>query len=133
MTMGFKISENYANLIRTFIDEINNAPDEAFDGKTYAEYFATMSEDSKSGCAALIDEICSYEDYEKADSYVDAEEAIDAVLMLGDCTPEALVDYLQKQYDEYREMEAEQSYFDYLSEKADREYETWKDQRMGLC
>lgn len=131
--MSIKISENYANLIRTFIDEINKAPDEAFDGKTYAEYFATMSEDSKSGCSALIDEICSYEDYDKADSYVDEEEAIDAVLMLGECTPEALVDYLQKQYNEYREMEAEQSYIDYLSEKADRDYETWKDEKMGLC
>lgn len=131
--MSFKISENYVRLIRTFIDEINNAPDEAFDGKTYAEYFATMSEDSKSGCAVLIDEICSYEDYEKADSYVDAEEAIDAVLMLGECTPEELVEYLMNQYDEYREMEAEQSYSDYLSEKADRDYETWKDEKLGLC
>ena len=127
------ISTNNKRLIRTFIDEINNAPDEAFDGKTYAEYYATMSEDSKSGCDALIDEICSYEEYDKADSYVDAEEAIDAVLMLGDCTSEALVDYLMKQYDEYREMEAEQSYIDYLSEKADRDYEMWKDEQMGLC
>ena len=131
--MSIKISENYVKLIRTFIDEINNAPDEAFDGKTYAEYYATMSEDSKSGCSALIDKVCSYEDYDKADSYVDAEEAIDAVLMLGDCTPEALVEYLQKQYDEYREMEAEQSYIDYLSEKADRDYEMWKDEQMSLC
>ena len=131
--MSFKISENYAKLIRTFIDEINNAPDEAFDGKTYAEYFATMSEDSKSGCSTLIDEICSYEDYDNAVSYVDAEEAIDAVLMLGDCTPEELVEYLMKQYDEYREMEAEQSYSDYLSERADRAYEYWKDEKMGLC
>lgn len=131
--MSIKISENYSRLIRTFIDEINNAPDEAFDGKTYAEYFATMSEDSKSGYDALIDEICSYEDYDKADSYVDAEEAIDAVLMLGECTPEALVEYLQKQYAEYREMEAEQSYIDYLSERADRAYESWKDREMGLC
>ena len=127
------ISTNNEKLIMTFINEINTAPDEAFDGKTYAEYFATMSEDSKSGCAALIDEICSYEDYEKADSYVDAEEAIDAVLMLSECTPEALVEYLMKQYDEYREMEAEQSYFDYLSAKADRDYESWKDEKMGLC
>lgn len=127
------ISANNKKLIRTFIDEINTAPDEAFDGKTYAEYFATMSEDSKSGCDALIDEICSYEEYEKADSYVDAEEAIDAVLMLGECTPEALVEYLMKQYDKYREMEAEQSYFDYLSEKADRDYDSWKDREMGLC
>ena len=127
------ISTNNEKLIMTFIDEINTAPDEAFDGKTYAEYYATMSEDSKSGCDALIDEICSYEDYEKADSYVDAEEAIDAVLMLGECTPEALVEYLMKQYDEYREMEAEQSYIDYLSEKADRDYESWKDEKMGLC
>ena len=131
--MSIKISENYAKLIRTFIEEINNAPDEAFDGKTYAEYYTTMSEDSKSGYSALIDEVCSYEDYEKADSYVNAEEAIDAVLMLGDCTPEALVDYLMKQYDEYREMEAEQNYIDYLSEKADRDYEMWKDEQMGLC
>lgn len=59
------ISANNKKLIRTFINEINNAPDEAFDGKTYAEYYATMSEDSKSGCAALIDEVCSYEDYKK--------------------------------------------------------------------
>ena len=131
--MNIKISENYTRLIRTFIEEINNAPDEAFDGKTYAEYYATMSEDSKSGCSALIDEVCSYEDYDKADSYVDAEEAIDAVLMLGDCTPKALVDYLMKQYDEYREMEAEQNYSNYLSEKADRDYESWKDEQMGLC
>lgn len=131
--MSIKISENYTRLIKAFIEEINNAPDEAFDGKTYAEYFATMSEDSKSGCAALIDEICSYEDYDKADSYVDADEAIDAVLMLGNCTPKALVEYLMKQYAEYREMEAEQSYFDYLSEKADRDYELWKDREMGLC
>lgn len=131
--MSFKISENYAKLIKTFIDEINNAPDEAFDGKTYAEYYATMSEDSKSGCDALIDEICSYEDYDKADSYVDAEEAIDAVLRFGDCTPEELVEYLMNQYDEYREMEAEQSYSNYLSEKADRDYEYWKDEKMGLC
>ena len=57
--MSIKISENYVKLIRTFIDEINNAPNEAFDGKTYAEYYATMSEDSKSGCSALIDEVCS--------------------------------------------------------------------------
>lgn len=127
------ISTNNKKLIRTFIDEINTAPDEAFDGKTYAEYYATMSMDSKSGYATLVDEICSYENYEKADSYIDVDEAIDAVLMLGDCAPEALVEYLQKQYDEYREMEAEQSYFDYLSEKADREYETWKDEKMGLC
>ena len=127
------ISTNNEKLIMTFIDEINNAPDEAFDGKTYAEYYATMSEDSKSGCSALIDEVCSYEDYDKADSYVDAEEAIDAVLMLGDCTPKALVDYLMKQYDEYREMEAEQNYSNYLSEKADRDYESWKDEQMGLC
>ena len=69
----------------------------------------------------------------KADSYVDAEEAIDAVLMLGECTPEELVEYLMNQYDEYREMEAEQSYSDYLSEKADRDYETWKDEKLGLC
>lgn len=127
------ISANNKKLIRTFINEINNAPDEAFDGKTYAEYYATMSEDSKSGCAALIDEVCSYEDYEKADSYVDSEEAIDAVLMLGNCTPEALVEYLQKQYDKYREMKAEQSYIDYLAERADRAYESWKDEQMGLC
>lgn len=127
------ISTNNEKLIMTFIDEINNAPDEAFDGKTYAEYYATMSEDSKSGCSALIDEVCSYEDYDKADSYVDAEEAIDAVLMLGDCTPKALVDYLMKQYDEYREMEAEQNYSNYLSEKADRDYESWKDRELGLC
>lgn len=127
------ISTNNENLIKTFINEINKAPDEAFDGKTYAEYYETMSEDSKSGCSALIDEICSYEDYDKADSYVDAEEAIDAVLMLGECTPEALIEYLQKQYDEYCEMEAEQSYFDYLSEKADRDYDSWKDHEMGLC
>lgn len=127
------ISANNKKLIRTFIDEINTAPDEAFDGKTYAEYYATMSEDSKSGCAALIDEVCSYEDYEKADSYVDSEEAIDAVLMLGECTPEALVEYLQKQYDKYREMKAEQSYIDYLAERADRAYESWKDEQMGLC
>ena len=127
------ISVNKEKLIMTFINEINNAPDEAIDGKTYAEYFATMSEDSKSGCSALIDEVCSYEDYEKADSYVDAEEAIDAVLMLGDCTPEELIEYLMKQYDEYREMEAEQIYSDYLSEKADRDYEYWKDEQMGLC
>lgn len=131
--MSIKISENYVKLIRTFIDEINTAPDEAFDGKTYAEYFVTMSEDSKSGYVALIDEICSYENYEKADSYVDAEEAIDAVLMLGECTPEALVAYLMEQYDKYREMKAEQSYIDYLSEKADRDYESWKDREMGLC
>ena len=131
--MSIKISESYTRLIGTFIDEINSAPDDAFDGKTYAEYYATMSEDSKSGCAALIDEICSYEDYEKADSYVDSEEAIDAVLMLGDCTPEALVDNLIKQYDKYREMKAEQSYIDYLSERADRAYESWKDEQMGLC
>lgn len=127
------ISANNKKLIRTFIDEINTAPDEAFDGKTYAEYYATMSEDSKSGCDALIDEVCSYEDYDKADSYVDADEAIDAVLMLGECTPEALVEYLMKQYDGYREMEAEQNYFDYLSEKADRDYDSWKDEQMGLC
>ena len=131
--MSIKISENYNRLIRIFIDEINNAPDEAFDGKTYAEYYETMSADSKSGCEALIDEVCSYEDYDKADSCVDTEEAIDAVLMLGACTPEALVEYLMKQYDEYREMEAEQSYIDYLSEKADRDYESWKDEQMGLC
>ena len=131
--MSIKISENYTRLIRTFIDEINTAPDEAFDGKTYAEYYATMSADSKSGYDALIDEICSYEDYKKADSYVDAEEAIDAVLMLGECTPETLVEYLMKQYDKYREMKAEQSYIDYLSEKADRDYESWKDRKMGLC
>ena len=131
--MGIKISENYSRLIRTLIDEINNAPDEAFDGKTYAEYFATMSEDSKSSCDALIDEICSYEDYDKADSYIDEEEAIDAVLMLDNCTPEVLVEYLMKHYDEYRELEAEQSYIDYLSEKADRDYEMWKDEKMGLC
>ena len=131
--MNIKISENYTRLIRTFIEEINNAPDEAFDGKTYAEYYATMSEDSKSGYDALIDEICGYADYEKADSYVGAEEAIDAVLMLGDCTPEALVDYLIKQYDKYREMKAEQSYIDYLAERADRAYESWKDEQMGLC
>ena len=127
------ISANNKKLIRSFIDEINNAHDEAFDGKTYAEYYATMSEDSKSGCDALVDEICSYEDYDKADSYIDAEEAIDAVLMLNDCTPEALVEYLMKQYDEYREMEAEQSYTDYLSERADRAYESWKDHELGLC
>lgn len=126
------ISANNKKLIRTFIDEINTVPDEAFDGKTYAEYYATMSEDSKSGYAALIDEVCSYEDYDKADSYVDAEEAIDAVLMLGDCTPEALVNYLMQQYDEYRETEAEQNYFDYLLEKADRDYDAWKDKQMGL-
>ena len=130
--MNLKISENYEKLIMTFINEINNDPDEAFDGKTYAEYYATMSDDSKSGYDALIDEVCSYEDYEKADSYVNAEEAIDAVLMLGECTPEALVEYLMKQYDEYREMEAEQSYFDYLLEKADRDYDAWKDKQMGL-
>ena len=127
------ISANNKKLIRSFIDEINNAHDEAFDGKTYAEYYATMSEDSKSGCDALVEEICSYEDYDKADSYIDAEEAIDAVLMLNDCTPEALVEYLMKQYDEYREMEAEQSYTDYLSERADRAYESWKDHELGLC
>ena len=127
------ISANNKKLIRSFIDEINNAPDEAFDGKTYAEYYATMSEDSKSGCDALVDEICSYEDYDKADSYIDAEEAIDAVLMLDDCTPEALAEYLMKQYDEYREMEAEQNYTDYLSERADRAYESWKDHELGLC
>lgn len=127
------ISANNKKLIRSFIDEINNAPDEAFDGKTYAEYFATMSEDSKSGYSALIDEICSYEEYEKADSYVDSEEAIDAVLRLGDCTSEALAEYLMKQYDEYREMEAEQNYSNYLSEKADRDYESWKDRELGLC
>lgn len=127
------ISANNKKLIRTFIDEINTAPDEAFDGKTYAEYYATMSEDSKSGCDALIDEVCSYEDYDKADSYVNAEEAIDAVLMLGECTPEALVEYLQKQYDKHREMKAEQGYIDYLAERADRAYESWKDEQMGLC
>ena len=92
-----------------------------------------MSEDSKSSCDALIDEICSYEDYDKADSYIDEEEAIDAVLMLDNCTPEVLVEYLMKHYDEYRELEAEQSYIDYLSEKADRDYEMWKDEKMGLC
>lgn len=127
------ISVNNEKLIMALINEVNNAPDEDFDGKTYAEYYATMSEDSKSGCDAIIDEICSYEDYEKADSYVDAEEIIDAVLMLGDCTPEELVDYLIRQYDEYREMEAEQSYSNYLSKKADRDYEYWKDEQMGLC
>lgn len=129
--MSISVSNNKS--IMTLIHEINNAPDEAFDGKTYAEYYATMSEDSKSGCDAIIDEICSYEDYEKADSYVDAEEIIDAILMLGSCTPEELVDYLIKQYDEYREMESEQNYSNYLSEKADRDYEYWKDEQMGLC
>lgn len=127
------ISANNEKLITTLINEINNAPDEAFDGKTYAEYFATMSEDSKSGCNAIIEEICGYEDYDKADSYVDSEEIIDAVLVLGDCTPEELIEYLMKQYDEYREMEAEQSYSNYLSERADRAYEYWKDEQMGLC
>lgn len=126
-------STNNEKLIMTLINEINNAPDEAFDGKTYAEYYATMSEDSKSGCDAIIDEICSYEDYEKAGRYVDAEEIIDAILMLDECTPEELVDYLIKQYDEYREMETEQSYSNYLSERADRAYEYWKDGQMGLC
>lgn len=53
--------------------------------------------------------------------------------MFGECTPEALVEYLQKQYDKYREMKAEQSYIDYLSEKTDRDYESWKDHEMGLC
>ena len=52
--MSIKISENYVKLIRTFIDEINNAPDEAFDGKTYAEYYATMSEDSKRDVRHLL-------------------------------------------------------------------------------
>ena len=127
------ISANNEKLIMTLINEINNAPDEAFDGKTYAEYFATMSEDSKSGCNAIIEEICGYEGYDKADSYVDTEEIIDAVLMLGECTPKELIECLIELYDEYREMEAEQSYSNYLSEKADRDYEYWKDEQMGLC
>ncbi len=100
------ISTSNKKLIMTLIHEINNAPDEDFDGKTYVEYFATLSEDSKSGCDAIIEEVCSYEGYDKADSYVDVDEAIDAVLMLDECTPEALVEYLMKQYDEYREMES---------------------------
>lgn len=127
------ISTYNNKLIMTLINEINNAPDEDFDGKTYAEYYATMSDDSKRGCNAIIEEICGYEGYDKADSYVDSEEIIDAILMLGDCTPKELIEYLMKQYDEYREMEAEQSYSNYLSERADRDYKHWKDEQMGLC
>ena len=126
---------NYEMLINTLIAETLATAD-SDPSTTWDDFYQTLSDDAKSGYSALIDEVCSYEETEDCEKFIDTDDVFEAIVTSDKTTAKALVDFLVEHVLsdlEWEAEKAEQARYDAECERADLAYKMMVEERMGIC
>lgn len=97
---------------------------------TRDDFYNTLSEDAKSGYADLVDWICSDEDLENAEKYIDVDDVMELIVEFDITDPDELIGRVQDNLFEKLEiiaMNAEHRAYLAECERADYAYATMRD------
>lgn len=123
------VMEQNAKYIQALIDETLATAD-TDPSTTWDEFYQTLSANAKKGYAALIGEVCSYEETEACDNYIELDDVFEAIVTKHKTTVDSLVDFFIEKVLSDLEWEADveqQAREDARYARGEQEYDEWRD------
>jgi len=128
---GHEVMQTNDKYIRALINE-TIATIDTDPSTTWDDFYLTLSNDAKRGYSALINEVCSYDETENYEKFIDVDDVFEAIVTNHKTTVIDLVNFLIDKVLSDIEWEAEveqQARYDARYARGEHEYDMERDSR----
>ena len=120
------MADNY-RLVNALIADVLVKAD--IETTTWDEFYDMLSDEAKSGYADLIDWVCSYENLENAENYIDMADIMESITDFNVTTAEELINRTAEQVMAKITAHADDLEYEHYCSRADYAYDRYKDEK----